>query len=105
MQAGVEKSPGSLGVLPLLEYFAHVERFSDCPKRPEHGNSLRVSVASPEQTGQKEHLGTPINHPHLCLFNKHVINTYYVQVLGWALSIQVQITRISQPGGQVKKIK
>lgn len=86
-------------------YFAHVERFSDCLKRPEHGNSLRGSVAGPEQTGQKEYLGTPINHSHLCLSNKHVISTYYVQVLGWVLSIQVQITPISQPGGQAKEIK
>lgn len=30
----------------IEHYFAHVERFSDCLKRPEHGNSLRVLVDS-----------------------------------------------------------
>lgn len=56
-QCSQKMSPGSLGMLPIEEfYFAHVERVSDCLKRPEHVNCLRVCVAGPEQMGTEEML-------------------------------------------------
>lgn len=101
-----EKKKISWLVFCIEYYLAHVERFSDCLKRSTHGNSLRVSVDSRAWANgrQKRCSGTSINHSCLYLCNKHLINTYYVQVLGRVLSIQLRITHISQPGGRVKKL-
>lgn len=41
-------------------YFAHVESFNDCLERPEHGSSLRASVAEPEQIGVTHQSLTPV---------------------------------------------
>lgn len=109
-----KKKKKTLGITWLVafigHFFAHVEGFSDCLKRSEHGNSLTASVGS---TAWAKGGGEVLRDAHQLFtisdsrphwLNQHLISSYCVQVLGWVLSIQLQITHISHSGRQVKKL-